>query len=429
MRHGFALLVTVLALGCAVESEPTTGQVDEPIINGTDDNGRDPAVALFLAVDSSGDWVIGCTATMITRRIALTAAHCMSNIQGASGFRLKFLDSWDFASNVETGVDDSQKTVVSQWIDPDYVPAGAVGGDVHDLALVVINDPIVSTIAPQPIYRSRVTTKILGQSDRFVGFGIRSDNPDDTLFLRQFATANITNLDGQTFGWTGQTSWTCHGDSGGPHLVTVNGVEYTIGVTSSGVVATCAGRSDQQRLDVSLAAILQFIADHDAQPTANCGADGVCGWNCPDIDPDCPCILDGRCDVACPDLDTDPDCPTSCEADGVCQRDGCPRPDPDCGTAAVGEVCTINQNCLSGLCVPSGTDHVCSQACDASGACPSGFACKASTNVCLPETGGGGGCSVGGGRSGLGLALAGLSLVVLVRLGLRRRRKPAPAQA
>jgi hypothetical protein len=304
--------------------------------------------------------------------------------------------------------------VVRTWADPAFDESNLIAG--HDVALVLLDSAVSPSVPAVPFYRGRLNQQNVGATDRFVGFGRRNDG-NDRFVKRQFASTPVTGIVNQQIDLANRTSSTCNGDSGGPHLISVNGVETIVGVTSFGNSNECAGTSFNQRTDVDLPQILDFIATNDPQPTANCGADGICGWDCPEIDPDCPCILDGRCDAACTVLDSDPDCPNSCDADGVCQRTGCPRPDPDCGTGVVGDTCTINQNCASDLCVVDGSGHVCTQSCGAGGSCPAGFACKASSQVCLPETGdgGGGGCSVGGGSSGLGLALALTALAVAFR--------------
>jgi hypothetical protein len=421
----WAVVLGAVAAGCAMEPEPSTGQVAEPIIHGTDDNGRDPSVVLLTGDLPRGIYL--CTASIITPRIALTAGHCV-DVPGATNVHVLFLESWDLESGDTTGViPPTRLNVVGRWLDPDFDENQLLqAGGGHDVALLLLSDAVPSSIVPIPIYRSRLTRDFFANTDRLVGFGDRQDDQPD-LFKRQFATVTVTSLTNQQFTFPNQTSSFCQGDSGGPHMFMVNGVETIAGVTSTGAGA-CLGKSNVQRLDVDLQLVLDYIAAHDPQSSDNCGADGICGWNCPAIDPDCPCVLDGRCDVACPTLDIDPDCPATCDHDGVCQRTGCPRPDPDCGNSSFGDTCTTNQNCASDLCVVDGSGHVCSQMCDASGGCPAGFTCKSSTKVCNADTGGGGGCSIGSTGAGSGLlgGLAGLGIILLLRS--RQHRRPARAR-
>jgi hypothetical protein len=102
--------------------------------------------------------------------------------------------------------------------------------------------------------------------------------------------------------------------------------------------------------------------------------------------------------------------------------------DPPSGT--LGDQCTYNEFCTSGLCQDSDIGQYCSQSCinNVADSCPTGFQCIATTDaqgVCLPNDAGGGGggcCSVGPESSRavwahLGLGLFGLMFV------LRRRRR------
>src|SRR5262249_6892813 len=144
-----------------------------------------------------------------------------------------------------------------------------------------------------PYYRTRMTTKLIGTTDRFEGYG-------ETVADDAFSTAAthaevmITYIDEQQFGWRGSIrSFVCYGDSGGPHLLRVDGKLTVAGITST-VGLHCADYTGAQRVDVVLPEIEQFIADNDPQPAAHCGADGICGPRaCGAIDPDCPCAADG----------------------------------------------------------------------------------------------------------------------------------------
>jgi MYXO-CTERM domain-containing protein len=88
----------------------------------------------------------------------------------------------------------------------------------------------------------------------------------------------------------------------------------------------------------------------------------------------------------------------------------------------LGDDCTGNGQCYSGLCAQSGEEQRCSQTCDETNVCPDGFHCIGNT-ACWPdepaEQEESGICSVSNSSSG---ALATFGLFVLALLVSRRRR-------
>jgi len=98
----------------------------------------------------------------------------------------------------------------------------------------------------------------------------------------------------------------------------------------------------------------------------------------------------------------------------------------------VGEACTTNEECISGLCVSLPGGSVCTQICGRESSCSAGFECVRTAdgvnNVCLAPTtgpaGDDGGCAVSPGGQGPG-SLAGLMMLgaALLPLFARRRRR------
>ena len=96
---------------------------------------------------------------------------------------------------------------------------------------------------------------------------------------------------------------------------------------------------------------------------------------------------------------------------------------PDLGI--IGELCTSNAECASGVCALSGAEGTCSRLCSAEDLCGSGYECvRVDTNnaVCLPaaveeEPRKKGGCSAGGGTPAGALAF-----VMAIVFAARRRR-------
>jgi hypothetical protein len=88
--------------------------------------------------------------------------------------------------------------------------------------------------------------------------------------------------------------------------------------------------------------------------------------------------------------------------------------------AALGEDCASNASCESNLCGQLDSDQFCTQACDATNACPSGFSCSAAgtSSVCTPD--GGGGCCQAAGPND---AITGLFVLGLGAIVTRRRKR------
>jgi V8-like Glu-specific endopeptidase len=409
----------LLAAFAACSAAPLTDSAAEPILNGMSDAGNDPAVVYFMLFNKKDEYVGHCTASMITPRIALTAAHCASGLDGDTHYRILFGDGLDEDTMKPIApLDNIERNSVKVWFDPMFSVNSLEKG--HDVAMVLFDKPAPAGVKPVPFTRSRVAATLAGKKVRFVGVGLTTVTAPQWVFTKQTATAQIDKVDYTTITWAAERSQTCHGDSGGPTFVTTALGEEIVGLTSYGIGA--CDESDLQRVDLDIDDIVKFINDNDPQPTANCGKDGVCGWNCPDIDPDCPCVRDNRCTAACTDPDTDPDCPLYCLMDGVCTRTGCPVPDPDCGTKASGAACANKNECLGGICViaAGAMQGVCSEMCSAGGTCPGGFTCDTALHQCQPAAGSsGGGCAVGAGGAGGPLALA----VWLGAAWLARRRR------
>src|SRR5262245_30097292 len=116
MRLAAAVAICALEGGCA--APPTLGDRSDAIINGTDDDGRDPSVVL-LTVDLGSDRIALCSASIITRRTILTAAHCLKVETAAGPFHVRFLESWNLDTDEKTGVVDSQdRLVTASFVDP-----------------------------------------------------------------------------------------------------------------------------------------------------------------------------------------------------------------------------------------------------------------------------------------------------------------------
>lgn len=132
----------------------------------------------------------------------------------------------------------------------------------------------------------------------------------------------------------------------------------------------------------------------DGEATGACGP-GVClrggagagaiGDSCNDH-PDCAnqYCFEGLCAEPC-----NPETVGACPGGGVC-RVGALACRGACGTAgSLGDPCSANEQCGSGMCAMADGQQFCTDLCDASSPCPTGYACTSagSVSVCVPDGG------------------------------------------
>jgi len=357
-------LVAILA-GCATQAETAV----QAITNGSADSG-DPAV-IGLA-DAAGD--VGCTATVIEAHTAITAAHCVAG-------RVPLALHAVFGSDVATG---TSIEVSGAQVDPAF-DAGTLA---NDLALVTLREP--SPAAAVAIAAGALT---LGTTVDVVGFGTTASAATDGGTKRA-GTAKLTDVQPTELTAIPSPAQPCHGDSGGPMLVT----GAIVAVASRGDTA-CSDHAIYERID---AAQQSFVAPYLAATAPGSVATGTA------------CLYDGECaNGACLQTKDDPDlyfCTQPCTHDGdcpasmTCASDGCRYPEPSPG--ALGSPCTTDATCTTGMC----RQMVCTRSC-LNDACPGGYECSGSglEVACFAKPDGGcGGCTTGGGAPvGLVIALAG----------------------
>lgn len=388
-----------LATGCEPPHDSALlppGVLEEPIINGTVDNG-DPAVVYIDFVQGNAGGA--CTGTLISRRVVLTAAHC---VEGTSNHRVVFVTP---SGNYFYGVTNAQ-------YHPNWTGNLQNG---NDIALLQLDDE--GPTAPIPINRTALEVFATPglTSVRLVGFG--QTETGDAGTKKQ--TTSVYRDHDRAYLYYGNTSGnTCQGDSGGPNFMMVGGKEVVAGVTSWGE-QSCSGISGGTNVDSYAEDFIDpFVAANDS---VTCGQDGACARNCPSPDPDCPCADDGYCTSTCPTPTQDPDCegldPGPCGANGQCATE-CATRDPDCPPGKTGEKCHSHGDCESSICLPAPDDPAisyCTAYCQKGGNdCPSGMDCvdaSGGSAVCvwpLPTPGSVGSACSAGHQCSSGLCLNGM---------------------
>jgi V8-like Glu-specific endopeptidase len=282
MKKLGAFLTVGLLLSCAQTeygSTPPEEGVQEPIVGGTDDT-DDPAVAgLFSHLPGQTQGFL-CTSTLIAPRVLLTAAHCVAPSEVGDGavFVAIFANALKGAPQLE---------VVETRFDPLFDKNNITNG--HDIGVAILKNP-VTDVRPIPYIRQTLTQELAGNTIRLIGYGLNNgfDTQGTSAGTKRTLVTSLNSIDAVTIsvGKLGSTS--CSGDSGGPGLVQINGVETVVGVTSYGIIY-CLSAGFYTRVDLYTPFIDKAVADAGGGGGGGCTpscagkqcGDDACGGQCP----------------------------------------------------------------------------------------------------------------------------------------------------
>lgn len=263
--------------GCASDPPERTARSSSAITQGSADTGDGAVVALVAA---SG--VTACTGTLVAPHMVLTAGHCTlaQVVEGASVV---------FGSSLNDPV--ATLPVTQAVTHPQFDPTTLA----NDVGILILASD--APVAPVPLGTGAPD---VGATLDLVGWGLTAADAGDTGQKRQ-GTSAVTQVDATTFAVAAIPSQPCEGDSGGPALVTANGVTSIVGVTSHGDAA-CSQGATYTRVDAFVASFIQpeMEAFADAGPygaactsdtdclEGECTTTGVCALRCDPASPTCP---------------------------------------------------------------------------------------------------------------------------------------------
>ena len=227
MGQWFAVGALTLGVASCSASHPgePTGSVGAPIVGGVADTG-DPAVVEFdVTTDNGGD----CTAEFIATTVLLTAAHCVLDDSGnpIAGAQYRIYQG-----------DNENNAGASDWtyIDAKNVhpnPAYDNSTSANDVAVLVLDTPIA--VVPLPINTQPLAASLVGSQVRIVGYGSNvqgkaAEGNNSGFGIKRQLTTTLRDIQSDVLlvGNTGGQA--CDGDSGGPVLLSINGVETIIGI-------------------------------------------------------------------------------------------------------------------------------------------------------------------------------------------------------
>lgn len=265
MRRGLPfLLVLIVVLATATGAQA--------IVYGQPDGARHPFVGLVFQVGSDA----GCSGTLISPTVFVTAGHCTDNFiingTGAPDVQVTFAsDARAYASGNVPSVSGTPHTYPGFCSnDLNYhgcPPHGypLVGFETGDLGVVVLDTPVVMDQYGQLPAPGEIDGLPQMHAVTHVGYGFTAHPQPGDFGLRSFAPAQIITSNGplsDEFLETTQnpsqgTGGMCTGDSGGPVL---DGDSPTVLATHSFVYSTygaCNGVSHAFRLDQP--AVLSWI--------------------------------------------------------------------------------------------------------------------------------------------------------------------------
>jgi hypothetical protein len=259
MRISWVVLtgLAVAAVGCE-GADSGLAATRQPIVAGTLDTG-DPAIMEVLSF--KGNVGARCTATLVTPRVLLLAAHCFVETPGFERFV--------FPGNSDRNLADKDLLPAKAVV---YDPQYTTPRQGHDFAIVVLETPMA--IRPMPINRASLD-QAGGKTVRYVGYGLTTVGDPNSGGIKRQNTAPLADVTRLLLAIAPNPHGACEGDSGGPLLLDDGKGESIVGIASFVTNPACLRASYYQRVDTQLAWLDQQIQKYDpggTAPPADAGA-------------------------------------------------------------------------------------------------------------------------------------------------------------
>jgi hypothetical protein len=233
------------ALLAATAVALTLASPSAAILDGTPDTAH-PYVGI-LVTEIDDELVPVCSGFLVSPTVFVTAGHCVDDLGGVLPAFVSFDQAFTPDSALHPG------TAVPN---PRF---GSAGPNSHDVALVLLDDPVTDRGYAQLPTPNRLASVPRSSSLTVVGYGANARHGNDLEFrlVRSFGEARLVKAE-KKFAHLRMSTGICFGDSGGPVLL---GTSHTaVAVNSFVSNRQCAGNSFAYRLDTAEA--MDFLAPY-----------------------------------------------------------------------------------------------------------------------------------------------------------------------